>query len=215
MKTPKILFSEKIHLDGLLEAILSDKKLHARWLYTLSYLENCGAKKIARFQIIFKENVPLFVLQHASEEFRHTYFMKKQILKLGLDPDLDVPLLGGMKAKNLLNLLDVKILKLLKQEKVVEKEQLCYFAYLLTTFAIEKRAENLYSSYQEKLTQHNSKVSIKSIIKEEENHLEEMELKLKDYPLIWNLRKKVVEIESGIFSQFLHGLFKEILPLNY
>jgi bacterioferritin (cytochrome b1) len=215
MKTPKILFSEKIHLDGLLEAIISDKNLHAKWLYMLSYLENCGARKIAKFQVIFKENVPLFVLQHASEEFRHAYFMKKQILKLGLDPDLNVPLLGGMKTKNLLNLLDIKILKLLKQEQVVKKEDLCYFAYLLTTFAIEKRAETLYKSYQAKLDQYNSKVSIKSIIKEEENHLEEIELKMKDFPLIWNLKRKVVEIESNIFSQFLHGLFEEILPLKY
>ena len=215
MKTPKILFSEKIHLDGLLEAIISDKNLHARWLFTLSYLENCGAKKIARFQVIFKDNVPLFVLQHASEEFRHTFFMKKQIIKPGLDPDLSLPLLGGMKAKNLLNFLDIKILKLLKEEKVVKKEELCYFAYLLTTFAIEKRAETLYNSYQKKLTQYNSKISIKSIIKEEENHLEEIELKMKDFPLIWNLKRKVLEIESNIFSQFLHDLFKEILPLKY
>ena len=132
MKTPKILFSEKIHLDGLLEAIISDKNLHAKWLYMLSYLENCGARKIAKFQVIFKENVPLFVLQHASEEFRHTYFMKKQILKLGLDPDLDVPLLGGMKAKNLLNLLDVKILKLLKSIHLIFSHYLIFYMFLLS-----------------------------------------------------------------------------------
>jgi hypothetical protein len=183
MKALTINISKEFNLDGLLEAIISDQGLHVKWLSTLSYLENCGARKISGFQAIFKGNVPLSILQHASEESRHAFFMKKQILKLNAEPDAKLPLLGGLKTKNFLHSLDIKILKLLKKEKIIQKDQLFYYAYLLTTYAIEKRAEILYGLYQARLTSSHSEVSIKSIIKEEENHLEEIETKIKKFLL--------------------------------
>ena len=205
-----INISKEFNLDGLLEAIISDHDLHIKWLNTLSYLENCGARKIARFQAIFKDNVPLSILQHACEESRHAFFMKKQILKFNIDPDSKIPLLGDLKAKNFLHTLDIKILKLLKKEKIIQKDQLFYYAYLLTTYAIEKRAEILYGLYQDRLTFCHSQVSIKSIIKEEENHLEEIETKMKEVPLVWSLKKKALEIESSIFFPFIQNVIRNI-----
>lgn len=211
MKPLTINISKEFNLDGLLEAIISDNNLHIQWLRTLSYLENCGARKIAGFQAIFKDNVPLSILQHASEESRHAFFMKKQILRLNADPDAEIPLLGGLKAKNFLHTLDIKILKLLKKEKIIKKDQLFYYAYLLTTYAIEKRAEILYGLYQDQLTSCHSKISIKPIIKEEENHLGEIEAKMKEIPLVWNLKEKAIEIESSIFSPFIQNVIRTIV----
>ena len=114
MKNPFAGSIVRVSPEDLLDIIIKDPSLHSRWLLTLSYLENCGARKISEFQSIFKGQVPLAILQHAWEESRHAFFMKKQISKLELNPDQERKFLGGTKAKNLLYLLDIKILKLLK-----------------------------------------------------------------------------------------------------
>ena len=52
---------------------------HAKWLNTLSFLENCGARKIAACEhpTLVKEEM----LKHAAEEFRHAHHLKRQIDK--------------------------------------------------------------------------------------------------------------------------------------
>ena len=210
MKTPFSGSTLKLNLDNILKVVIQDHLLHSRWLLTLSYLENCGARKISEFQSIYKGQVPLSILQHAWEESRHAYFMKKQISKLEQDPDKKRDFLGGTKAKNLLYLLDVKILKLLKENNVKKKEDLYYGAYLLTTYAIEKRADSLYGTYQENLEHSGSKINLKLIIKEEENHLKEIEEKINKMKNFSLLKPKVLEIESDIFSNFLSAVEEEI-----
>tara|TARA_Y100001958_G_C21149011_1_gene485652 strand:+ start:510 stop:1151 length:642 start_codon:yes stop_codon:yes gene_type:complete len=210
MKTPFSGPVVKLNLDDILKIVVQDHSLHSRWLLTLSYLENCGARKISDFQSIFKGQVPLSILQHAWEESRHAFFMKKQISKLGLDPDEKRSFLGGTKAKNLLYLLDVKILKLLKENNIKMKENLYYGAYLLTTYAIENRADSLYGTYQKVLEKNHSKINLKLIIKEEENHLREIEEKIDENKDISLLKEKVIEIESDIFSSFISSVEEEI-----
>ena len=210
MKNPFSGSIIRLSLEELLEVIVKDPSLHSRWLLTLSYLENCGARKISEFQSIFKGQVPLEVLQHAWEESRHAYFMKKQISKLELDPDQTRNFLGGTKAKNLLYLLDIKILKLLKEKGVQKKEELFYGAYLLTTYAIEKRADWLYNTYQKVLEKNDSKINLKLIIKEEENHLKEIEENIDKNRIISLLKPDSIEIESNIFSKFLSKIEEEI-----
>ena len=210
MKTPFSGSTLKLNLDNILKVVIHDNLLHSRWLLTLSYLENCGARKISEFQSIYKGQVPLSILQHAWEESRHAFFMKKQISKLEQDPDKKRDFLGGTKAKNLLYLLDVKILKLLKENNVKKKEDLYYGAYLLTTYAIEKRADSLYGTYQENLEHSGSKINLKLIIKEEENHLKEIEEKINKMKKFSLLKPKVLEIESDIFSNFLSAVEEEI-----
>ena len=210
MKTPFSGSTLKLNLDNILKVVIQDNLLHSRWLLTLSYLENCGARKISEFQSIYKGQVPLSILQHAWEESRHAFFMKKQISKLEQDPDKKRDFLGGTKAKNLLYLLDVKILKLLKENYVKKKEDLYYGAYLLTTYAIEKRADTLYGTYQKNLENSGSKINLKLIIKEEENHLKEIEEKINKIKNFSLLKPKVLEIESDIFSNFLSAVEEEI-----
>ena len=67
-------------LKPLIEQITKDPFVHAKWLNTLSYMENTGAKKISRFES--KTDVNLLILKHAAEEHRHAYYLKKQISKL-------------------------------------------------------------------------------------------------------------------------------------
>ena len=210
MKTPFSGPLLKLNLDDILKVVVQDNSLHARWLLTLSYLENCGARKISEFQSIFKGQVPLSILQHAWEESRHAFFMKKQISKLGQNPDQKRSFLGGTKAKNLLYLLDIKILKLLKENNIKKKKELYYGAYLLTTYAIEKRADSLYGEYQRTLERNDSKINLKLIMKEEENHLKEIEEKIDKNKELSQLKNKALDLESGIFSNFLSAVEKEI-----
>lgn len=163
---------EKELTSMLLEKIVQNDELHHRWLSTVSYLENCGARKIKTMEP--RNNVPLKILKHASEEARHGYFFKRQIVRLNRDPDQEVTLLGGMKSKNYLNLLDIKISKALKNILKLKGQELKNASYLLTTYAVEMRADSLFGLYQQILEKYNIKINLKTIIQEEENHLADM-----------------------------------------
>ena len=66
--------------EQLLTTIVVSDELHAKWLNTLSFLENCGARKIAACEhpTLVKEEM----LKHAAEEFRHAHHLKRQIKKV-------------------------------------------------------------------------------------------------------------------------------------
>ena len=68
-----------MQLASVLENIVNDNLLHSKWLNTLSYMENAGAKKISASE--HKEEVTLLILKHAAEEHRHAYYLKKQLTK--------------------------------------------------------------------------------------------------------------------------------------
>jgi hypothetical protein len=82
---------------------------------------------------------------------------------------------------------------------------------LLVTYAIEVRADGLYPVYQQALENAGSKVNVKSIILEEEGHLEEMMSQLKKFSDDWTLHaEKAVEFESKLFSDWVSALSVEI-----
>jgi len=196
----------------LLTAIVTDTEKHARWLNTLSLMENTGARKISACE--HKTDVTLIILKHAAEEHRHAYYLKKQISKLGsgLCPDYsDNYLLATHESRYYLNMLDVKVCKYLKSELKLSGNDLKFAAYLLVTYAIEVRADELYPVYQDVLDATSSKVNVKSIILEEEGHLEEMLVQLKNFSPEWERHaEKAVEFETGLFEDWMVGLEGEV-----
>ena len=67
-------------MKDLLQHIVSEPALHARWLNTLSMMENAGAKKIKNCEHpVFVSEI---ILKHSAEEARHAYYLKKQISKV-------------------------------------------------------------------------------------------------------------------------------------
>ena len=160
---------------NLIDKIVSDNKAHSKWLNTLSFMENAGARKISACEHPTKVN--LIQLKHACEEHRHAYYLKKQIGKINVEWCKTYEaneLLAPIATRQYLHALDVKACKYLHAHFDLTKEELKYAAYLFVTYAIEVRADELYPVYQEVLTKTNSKVMVKSIILEEEGHLEEM-----------------------------------------
>ena len=196
----------------LLTAIVSDTEKHAKWLNTLSLMENTGARKISQSE--HKTAVTLIILKHAAEEHRHAYYLKKQIAKLGsgfCPTYADQYLLATYDSRYYLNMLDVYVCKYLKSELKLSGNELKFAAYLLVTYAIEVRADELYPVYQDVLDSSASKVNVKSIILEEEGHLEEMLVQLKTFSPDWQKHAdKAVEFETALFENWVVGLGKEL-----
>src|SRR3954466_4539368 len=98
-----------MEFDELLPKIINDNALHARWLNTLSLMENTGARKISASED--PVTVTYIILKHAAEEHRHAFYLKKQIEKTGkeLCPTYaDQYLVAPAFSKYYLNVLDIE-----------------------------------------------------------------------------------------------------------
>lgn len=190
----------------LLTHIVSSNLLHARWLNTLSYLENCGARKIAACEhpTLVKEEM----LKHAAEEFRHAYYLKRQITRITTaDFDSYTDILGSWGTRHYLHELDIQTARYLAKSGF-SRLQVREAAYLLVTYAIELRAHELYPIYDEVLRSIKSPVAVKSIVLEEKEHLEEMKEGLKNIQNGFMYARVVTELESRICKKWLHSLLQ-------
>jgi hypothetical protein len=202
-----------MEFNKLLSAIIKNDQLHARWLNTLSLMENTGARKISASED--PETVTYIILKHAAEEHRHAFYLKKQIEKIKV---VECPtyatdyLIAPKSSRYYLNQLDIDVCRYLKRELGLKGKDLRFAAYLLVTYAIEVRADELYPVYQDELDKTGSKVNVKSIILEEEGHLEEMINQLKNFSPEWQFHAdKAVEMESKLFLQWVDHLNDEVI----
>lgn len=199
-------------LYDLLQKIVPDNETHAKWLNTLSFMENAGARKISACEHHSKVN--LIQLKHAAEEHRHAYYLKKQIGKISSDLchtyERD-ELLAFNATRQYLHSLDIQTCRYLQKEFDLTKEELKYAAYLFVTYAIEVRADELYPVYQEILTKESSKIMVKSIILEEEGHLEEMISQLNEFSSDWKLHaENILKIEHQLHDQWIRAIIQEV-----
>jgi len=205
-------YIDNYKLSQLLSLIIADNNLHAKWLNTLSLMENTGARKISASEEPL--TVTYIILKHAAEEHRHAFYLKKQIEKTAKDicPTYAAEyLLAPAFSKYYLNQLDIEVCRYLKKGLQLNGKELRFAAYLLVTYAIEVRADELYPVYQEALDEAESKVNVKSIILEEEGHLEEMINQLKKFSPDWELHaQKAVLFESRLFGEWLNELAMEL-----
>lgn len=197
-------------LSQIVNKIVPDNALHAKWLNCLSMMENTGARKISKYED--PVHTGIIVLKHAAEEARHAYYLKKQIEKLAADtcPDYSFGyLLAPVESYHYLQQLDVQACRYLRSKLGLEGRDLKHGAYLLVTYAIEVRADMLYGIYQAALTDHKSKVNVKSIIAEEEGHLEEMQRMLEVFRPDWQtLTSEMCEVENKLFMNWITAISK-------
>ena len=196
-------------LTELLTHIVDNSELHGRFLNTLSYLENCGARLLAGCQhpTLVREEM----LKHAAEEFRHAYYLKFLMRRVATNP-LDSyhrsHLLGGYPALHLLPRLNLAVSRQLVQLGY-QGATLKGVAYVLVSYAIEVRAKQLYPTYQKTLRVRCPKVSIRSIIVEEEHHLAEMEKEVDALPNGWDLAEQICAIEQELTRAWLRAVASE------
>ncbi|HEY8782800.1 MAG TPA: hypothetical protein VIM16_14340 [Mucilaginibacter sp.] len=204
--------TEPIIISQILPLIIADDELHAKWLNTLSLMENTGARKISASEDPL--TVTYIILKHAAEEHRHAFYLKKQIEKTidGLCPTYAAEyLLAPAFSRYYLNQLDVEVCRYLKNDLGLTGKDLRFAAYLLVTYAIEVRADELYPIYQDALENAGSKINVKSIILEEEGHLEEMISQLKRFSPDWELHaQKAVQFESRLFGDWVRALSESL-----
>lgn len=190
-------------IKELLTSIVASDELHAKWLNTLSFLENCGARKIAACEhpTLVKEEM----LKHAAEEFRHAHHLKRQIEKISvslLETYSASLILGGTSTLHYLAALDLKASRYLKKMGLC-KNGVKKAAYLLVTYAIELRASELYQIYDEILRKAGSRVGVKSILLEEKEHLNEMIEGIKLMPSGFAHAEHISAIESHLCRKWL------------
>ena len=101
--------------------MVEDPILHNRWLNTLSYWENCGARKFAVADTQPKSKKKCLSMRQRNS--RHAHMLKQQIHRLKVPYLHDYrlsSLLGGMNAYHYLDRLEISISRLLI-EKGYEK----------------------------------------------------------------------------------------------
>ncbi|MCD9615724.1 hypothetical protein [Chryseobacterium gleum] len=201
----------------LLKRIVQDGSTHAKWLNTLSFMENAGARKISKCE--HPTLVSQIQLKHAAEEHRHAYYLKKQIGKI--NPELcktykSTELLAPIATSQYLHSLDIKTCRYLQEAFQLNKTDIKYAAYLFVTYAIEVRADELYPVYQQVLTEASSKIMVKSIILEEEGHLEEMIHQLNEFSPDWKHHADhILTIEKELHEEWINAITKEVTQLHY
>ncbi|RBL88735.1 hypothetical protein [Chitinophaga flava] len=199
-------------MEALLQHIVGHDHLHAKWLNTLSFMENAGARKISACE--HPSLVDFIQLKHAAEEHRHAYYLKKQIAKVSTDTCKTYQLhelLAAQQTRHYLHQLDMQTCRYLKKAFGLEGSQLKHAAYLFVTYAIEVRADELYPVYQQVLDQTGSKVMVRSIIVEEEGHLEEMIHQLQGFDARWEEHAQHVRLlEQQLFEGWLAAIGQEL-----
>ena len=199
------------YADPLKQAIckiIRHPEMHARWINTLSYLENCGARKIARCEhpTLVREEI----LKHASEEFRHAHYLKRQIGKVvsyRLEDYSPKNLLGGSDTLSYLNRLDLYVSRILTTRVELSKNDVKDGAYTLVTYAIELRAQELYPIYAACLQELNSTVRVNSIIMEEQEHLCEMQYRINLMQNSEQLLKHTLNFEGEICKKWINAIY--------
>lgn len=191
--------------------IVPSHDLHCRWLNTLSCMEHVGATRIATTQ--HGPGADFMVLKHSAEEARHAFFLKWLLRKL--DPEACPTyapefLLAPRESSQYIRRLDLGISRAIIAMGI-PRERLHEVAYLLVTYAIEVRADEIYPIYQEFLQELPQKLSVHSIIAEEEGHLQEMENSLATLPVEWQtLKQNALKIEENLYTEWLLGLEKTV-----
>jgi hypothetical protein len=195
-------------LENVLSYFAGRPALHAKWLNTLSMMENTGARKIKNCEHpVFVNEI---ILKHAAEEARHAYYLKKQIAKVLKDacPTYEREyVLAPSSSCFYLHTLDIRIARYLRDTFQLTSDKLKYAAYLLVTYAIEVRADALYPVYQNVLSALGSPVSVKTIIAEEKNHLREMIEQLQEFSPDWEqMCNYAVLAETELFDNWIAQL---------
>ena len=186
--------------DQFLRSLIQKKHFHARWLNTLAFLEHIGSRKIIKSQNSFVLDLEL--LRHIQEEASHAVFFKTLSLKIAPTLCLDFKepnLLCGLDASNYFQSLDHFV-----EEKLNELHAPQNACYLYTTWAIERRAIELYKHYNDLLKDYHFDFHLDLILKQEEQHLKDTVSSIEKLDSKWNCSVLIKEFETRSYSRLLN-----------
>jgi hypothetical protein len=192
----------------LLERVVPHPTLHPRFVNTLARLEYIGVRKILKSRRA--DRLDLDGLQHILDEAVHALRLKKAAAALGGANGVDVrtfaagATLAGDAAESYLQALDHRAEEALPDLPESERAEA---NYLLTSAAVEVRAQVFYPMYDQILRAYAAGFSVAAITKDEDRHLREMTAGLAAVLGDWRSRlEPVLAAEEALFSRFLGAL---------
>lgn len=162
-----------------LARVVADPRLHARFVNSLARMEYVGVRKMLKARR--SESLDLDGLQHVLEEAGHALRLKRAALALnggqerGIASFADADTLAGDAAEDYLQEVDRACEELLADQPADARIEA---NYLLSSAAIEVRAQAFYPAYEAALQAAGAPFSVRSILKDEDRHLAEMRLRL-------------------------------------
>lgn len=166
-------------LEDLLDRIIPRPALHARFVNTLARMEYVGVRKMLKSRRA--DRLDLDGLQHLLDEAVHALRLKKAATALGgaagaeVATFSDADTLAGDAGEDYFQALDRRAEAALAALDGAERAEA---NYLLTSAAIEVRAQAFYPIYEQRLRAHGAPFSVSAITKDEDRHLEEMSVRL-------------------------------------
>lgn len=194
---------------AFLEEVVADAGRHALFLNTLSMMEHIGSRKIMLSQA--RNPLSEGLLQHMAEETRHAFFFKRQARRFaGAEVE------GYTAANTIARGAAVMYFSRLDAEVSRIVSAVCpdpAAPYLAVSLAVELRACWVYPVYHAVLEEAGLQLSLKSIIAEEDAHLDEMHAQLMAMEGAENLSlQELAEIECGLFEKLFPQLVAGIQP---
>lgn len=185
----------------LLNRVVPNPELHARFVNTLSMLEHIGSYKIMATQHSPRLDQP--TLRHIAEEAHHAYFMKRQAEKSAGRP-LEYAardLLAPAAARMYFQRLEAATLGRLSRERSAGA------AYLYMSMIVEFRALWFYALLEQTLRRFDHAMSLKRVLGEEKHHLADMAERLEHAGELSDARTHTfVAVEKRLYARLLDAL---------
>ena len=197
---------------ALLERIIARPALHARLVNTFARMEYVGVRKILKSRR--SESLDLDGLQHILDETVHALRLKKAAVALAaaaggaVSTFAAADTLAGALGEAYMQGVDraaESALSDLPDERRVEVN------YLLSSAAIEVRAQAFYPMYEGCLRAAGAPLSVAAIMRDEDRHLAEMGERLAQVLPDWTERlQSVLAAEGVLFERFFAAIALEV-----
>lgn len=207
--------TQETGLAELLDTILASPRQHARLVNTLSRMEYVGARKMVKARHIDKLDSQ--GLQHLLEEVGHALRLKRAAIKLNGGSEKGIATfsasdtLAGAAGEAYLQGVDRGCKELLQILGLPEPQR-SEVNYVLSSLAIEVRAEAFYPVYEEALQRANAPFSVRSILSDELRHLEEMTAAIERHlpERAGALMEAALKVEELCFRQWIAALRESV-----
>lgn len=192
-------------MKKILQKIVEDRELEARWLNTLSLLEYIGSSKISK--TVCLAHPSLEILEHFSDEARHAHAFKRLSHELSKRKCHDY--LCADEAISYFQMLDHTISEWLTN---LTGHDDFYQNYLFVTDMIERRAMKVYPLYKSVTQSEVVREELQDIILEETRHMHDIEKKALKILKKKGLRdfSSLFEIEEHFYQVFEASLRKKL-----
>ena len=183
---------------------MADRAAHARLLNSFSRMEYVGVRKILKSRR--SDDLDHAGLQHILDETVHALRLKKAALALSEDPAAVATYsaahtLAGDAGEAYLQGVDQAAAEALAD---LPEDTRADINYVLTSAAIEIRAQAFYPLYESCLRATGASFSVSAILKDEDRHLGEMAAQLAARLPDWRRRlERVLEVERDLFAAFM------------